>query len=385
MPPPPRRLSAAAAHGAFLAQQRFGALDGLRALAILAVLIHHSALARPEGIWSRGFLGVDLFFVISGLLITTLLLRERDREGRISLSGFYWRRGLRILPLYLLVVTAVGGYFVLWKGSAEMARLWPGYYLFLANFLTDHIPTLPPTWSLSMEEQFYLVWPLVMLLPRKFCGPLLLCGIALNLLAVTGALAPLGIRAFGLGPFWFQIQGGTYAPLLIGAGLALLLHSPRGFRGLWWLLGRPAAHVVAGLLLAALCVLLPQTLEGWPYLLLHLLIAGLLASLVLREDGPCQRLLQLAPLGRVGTVSYGIYLLHLIVLHAVTTLAAPLGLAAESPLFLTFYWGGAYLLAELSFRFYESRFLRLKYKPFGRAARGRYAAKTRTTGARPKL
>ena len=85
-------LTAPQAHRAYLERARLGALDGLRALAIGAVLIHHSALAQEAGAWSRGFLGVDLFFVISGFLITTLLLRERDREGTIALGPFYWRR-----------------------------------------------------------------------------------------------------------------------------------------------------------------------------------------------------------------------------------------------------------------------------------------------------
>ena len=168
---PMPKLTASQAHRAYLERTRFGALDGLRALAILAVLIHHSALAQEGGAWSRGFLGVDLFFVISGFLITTLLLRERDRAGAISLRGFYWRRALRILPLYYLVVTLAGIYFVIGRGHLEALQIWPAYYLFFANFLTEHIPTLYPTWSLSMEEQFYLIWPLVMIwLPPRYWG-----------------------------------------------------------------------------------------------------------------------------------------------------------------------------------------------------------------------
>lgn len=365
----------AEAHRAYLTRARFGALDGLRALAIGAVLVHHSALARPEGPWSRGFLGVDLFFVISGFLITALLLRELEGAGRISLRGFYWRRALRILPLYYLLVTLVGAYFVFWHGPGELARLWPAYYLFLANFLSDHIPTLYPTWSLSMEEQFYLVWPLVMiLLPRRLWGGALAVAILLNLLAVTGALAGLGVVAVEIGPFRVAMNDATYAPLLLGAGLALLLQDPRGFALLWRGLSHPAMPLLLGAgLLAGLFWVLPLVLAGLPYLLVHLGMTALVASLVLQEQSWLHGLLRWAPLARIGAVSYGIYLLHLIVLHGVTLLAVRFGWAATGPLFLFLYWGGTYLLAELSFRYYEGRFLRLRHKHFGRIATRRYS------------
>ncbi|OIQ32497.1 MAG: acyltransferase [Alphaproteobacteria bacterium MedPE-SWcel] len=376
-------LSASQAHRAYLERARFGALDGLRALAIMAVLIHHSALARVTGPWSRGFLGVDLFFVISGFLITTLLVRERERDGRISLRGFYWRRTLRILPLYYLVVTLAGGYFVLWQGHWETAPLWPAYYLFLANFLTDHIPTLYPTWSLAMEEQFYLIWPLLMvLLPPRVWGGVLAVGIGLNVVAVTGALEGIGITAFDLGPLWVHLPDVTYAPLLLGAGLALVLHDGRGFGLMWRCFGHPCMPLLLlGLLLALVFGLLPQVLAGWPYLLVHLAMTGWLATLVLREDSWLHPLLRLTPLVRVGMVSYGIYLLHLLVLHGVSSLANPLGLAQDSVGFLVLYWGGTVVLAELSFRHYERFFLRLRHKPFGRVAVGTGTGQERETAS----
>ncbi|MCG7623978.1 acyltransferase family protein [Epibacterium sp. Ofav1-8] len=367
-------LTASQAHRAYLERTRFGALDGLRALAILAVLIHHSALAQGSGPWSRGFLGVDLFFVISGFLITTLLLRERDRDGTISLRGFFWRRALRILPLYYLVVTLAGSYFLFWRGHAETLQLWPAYYLFFANFLTDHIPTLYPTWSLSMEEQFYLIWPLAMIcLPQRLWGWALGLGVLVNVVAVTGALEIFGIRAFSWGPLHVHLPDATYAPLLMGAGLALMLHQPRGFAMLWRLFCAPAAALLCLLMLLLLLFgLLPQVLAGWPYFLVHLAMTTWLATLVLHEEGWLHPLLRLRPLARIGTVSYGIYLLHLMVLHVVTIMAGRLNLAQDSIAFILLYWGGTLALAEVSFRYYESHFFRLRNKPFGRvAARGR--------------
>src|SRR5512143_1665517 len=95
--------SAQTAHQAFLRTKTFGALDGLRALAIFAVVLYHVLEAR-EGLVGRFYLSVSLFFAISGFLITTLLLREREATGNISLKGFYARRSLRIFPLYYAIV-----------------------------------------------------------------------------------------------------------------------------------------------------------------------------------------------------------------------------------------------------------------------------------------
>ena len=113
----------------YRAQTFFGSLNGIRFVCIFMVLWHHSPLSAlyldVNRVFGRGFVGVDFFFVLSGFLITTLLLREERHTGRISLVGFYKRRLLRIVPVYFLVVTAVSAYFVLWKGREELAPLVP--------------------------------------------------------------------------------------------------------------------------------------------------------------------------------------------------------------------------------------------------------------------
>ena len=168
-----RGPDAGRAHEGYRGLRRFGSLDGLRFLCIGAVLWHHSPLFNAgefsARILHRGFTGVDFFFVLSGFLITSLLLREAEARGRFSLSGFYRRRALRILPVYYLLVTAIGAYYIWGKGAAEYLGYMPFYYLFLANFLQGDVPLLSPTWSLSVEEQYYLLWPLLlMLLPRRW-------------------------------------------------------------------------------------------------------------------------------------------------------------------------------------------------------------------------
>ena len=130
---------------------------------------------------------------------------------------------------------------------------------------------------------------------------------------------------------------------------------------------------------------MPQILAGVPYLLMHLAMTGWLATLVLREDSWMHPLLRLRPLVRVGVVSYGVYLLHLLVLHVVRLLGEQIGLAQDSAIFLLLYWGGTFLLAELSFRHYERYFLSLRHKPLGRMghgqAQGRQSKDATATGA----
>jgi peptidoglycan/LPS O-acetylase OafA/YrhL len=143
-------------------------IQGLRAVAVIAVIVNH-VLGWPSG----GFAGVDVFFVISGFLITGLLLRDHEQHGKISLAGFYARRVRRIVPaaVTVIVVTAAVGYF-LFNRTRGLSTIWDGVYslLFVANWrftvvgtdyfhATDPASPLQHYWSLSVEEQFYLVWP----------------------------------------------------------------------------------------------------------------------------------------------------------------------------------------------------------------------------------
>ena len=358
---------------AWRARSHFAGLDGLRFFAILGVLFVHSPLvdmwAPHFRFFGRGFLGVDFFFVSSGFLITTLLLREEDRKGRISLRGFYWRRALRILPLFLLLVTAVGGYYALIKRSPGMAELWPFYYLFLSNFLVDHIPTLAPTWSLSVEEQYYLLWPLVLMIaPRRW----LLWGILGFIVVYQGAiLTGFAYKVWEVGPLHLRFLKMTYSAILIGAGLALMLHRRESFGRLWTIIGWRWAPVFWGGLVLLEFATFPLIVEGLPQLVIHLTMAAFIGSVVIREDGPLMPLLRFRPLVRIGMVSYGIYLLHLLADHVVRALMGRLfgGIEDHMALYIPLYWGLAWAMAEVSFRLYESRFLALRHKPLGVVAR----------------
>jgi peptidoglycan/LPS O-acetylase OafA/YrhL len=355
-------LTPSTAFAGYTGRDRFGSLDGLRCLCILAVIWHHGPvwgeMTAPPLVLTRGFLGVDFFFVLSGFLITTLLLRETARKGRFSLRDFYRRRILRIVPVYFFVVTAVSAYFILIKGQWDYAELVPYYYLFLANFLTTDIPLLAPTWSLSVEEQYYLVWPLLLLLlPRRAVLPVLAVLIVLNVAGIMGAFAVFGVQGFDLGPLRIALPNATYAPILMGSALSMILHDRRGFSLLFRLFGQPWAPLVLILGVVGLAAVLPAELRGLPNLALHLAMTACLASLVLREDHVLARVLSWAPMARVGTISYGIYLYHLIGLHVATLVIARLGMTSPWALLLG-YTAISIVISEISYRSLEAWFRR---------------------------
>ena len=142
-------------------------LDGLRGLAIIAVMLFHAGISTFGG----GFIGVDLFFVLSGFLITALLVHEHQMHGSVSLRNFYMRRVLRLLPALLILVLVFCVLSFLSLDSADARSNYVGALIVLfylsnwARALSLHPPyPLDHTWSLSIEEQFYVLWPVILIL-----------------------------------------------------------------------------------------------------------------------------------------------------------------------------------------------------------------------------
>lgn len=337
----------------------FESLDGLRAIAILAVLWHHTTvpiLGWP--ISGRGFLGVDLFFVISGFLIVTLLLREKTQTGGISLRNFYIRRILRIFPPYYLMLLIVGATALLKPGNTSAAT-WNDlpYAIFFLSNLVPMQSMLAITWSLSVEEQFYLLAPTLEKYMRHGLVILLAAVYVLVSLPPFGFFPQLELPSF--------FREATFGPIILGAGLAHTLNNPRGFMFVQRVLGWKLAPVFSLILVLIVAGYPEGDIRGWARLAMHWSFVIFVASCVVREQHLLRPMLFWWPVRRLGVVSYGMYLYHLIVLHFVVKVLTALGTSWQLICFIATTLA-TWFVAEASYHFYEKRFLAMKAKFAGR-------------------
>ncbi|AMT73564.1 hypothetical protein ABG82_04785 [Mycobacteroides immunogenum] len=345
-----------AAYESFLATKKFGALDGLRALSVLAVIWHHTSGTPGPRISHSGFMGVDFFFAISGFLITTLLIRERDRTTDISLRNFYTRRALRIFPLYYAVLALyVLLVFATERGTAKGEQFFhnlPAFLTYTVNWFVDLTSgTSVPfyfSWSLSTEEQFYLLWPPLLV------GALLLSrGKVWAPLAVLGALAAVSV---GVGIFFdtrmlpWRILASLSLPILLGAAVAIVVNTRRGYAGaaalLGWWWSAPAVFVA---LATALWF-------GAPSWLIQVVMVLAVAAVTLRENTLMHPVLCWRPLAFIGVISYGIYLMHMLCANVVRRVVHEdqgLALCAGTTVLVI-------AVAYVSFRYFETPLLRIK-------------------------
>ena len=344
----------------------FGSLDGVRALSVLAVVWHHTA--EPIAILpmtGRGFVGVDMFFVLSGFLIVTLLLREKQRNGNISLGRFYMRRSLRIFPLYyglLFGLTLLFGVLVTGSSlSAPFLDRLPYYLTYTANWVPAAGGLMAIAWSLAAEEQFYLFWPPLEKLFKRpiILYPLIFFLIFLNQLVNFRYITPF-LSRFGFEYVELEMLQVTFTPILLGVLLAHLLHRPTSYRAVARTIGhRWMGPVWLGALLVVLNI--PNNdIGGIQRLTIHLLMTYLLAALVCRETHPLRPYLSWKWLARVGMISYGIYLLHMPVRLIGFELVDRLRLESIPGALFFLTLCGTLIAAELSFRYFETPFLRLK-------------------------
>lgn len=349
------RFPHTAGHTEFRARRFFGCLDGLRAASILAVIWHHAQTGIPALPGSeRGFLGVDMFFVISGFLIVTLLLRERDRAGSISLGRFYARRTLRIFPAYYAILLALAVLYV-FRDSPRSSLFWaelPYYLTYTSNWIPAAI--FPLAWSLAAEEQFYLCWPPIERGVRRAAVPLVLLFIGLNQLVSFGI--GIGAPDAWLGSRYpeLAILQATFTPICLGVLLAHALHDARGFRLLHRVLAARVSAPLMALALLVVCNLPNEDIRGLHRLAIQLLMSGVVGACVIVEANGLQRVLTLGAVSRIGVVSYGMYLYHIFVIDLVHRLGVP------SLLVFVSAGAGTWVVAELSFRGFESRFLAWK-------------------------
>jgi peptidoglycan/LPS O-acetylase OafA/YrhL len=317
------------------------ALDGLRALAIALVLWHHGPMVvnAKQALYARpfyrgsvsGWIGVDLFFVLSGFLITGILLRTRGRAG--ALKNFWARRALRIFPAAFLYLALL--YFLVTRyhfpPAAKWFARWPTFAFYLANLDITFRGwggdgSLDILWTLALEEQFYLVWPFVVMLlnPRRLF-------VACVAMAVAGPFARMWTyRALGpTGAYvatWCRVD-----TLAIGAALAAAYADPSlrawAVRACRW--ASPAAVVTLVWLIArpiGLSYLAhnPPWLPTAGYTLLALSFAAVVGVAAADPPALMRALFANRPMRWLGRISYGVYLWHCLVGHVVRVYVVPL-------------------------------------------------------------
>lgn len=342
-------MVSAAAFSRFREQRYFGSLDGLRALSIIAVIWSHTAPSWTGAAGAEtGANGVTLFFAISGFLITTLLLRERERHGSIDLKAFYLRRTLRIFPLYYAVLLIYLIAVLTFENGTEAGENFFSNLKYFATYTSNLFVPLDGrvifffAWSLATEEQFYLIWPPLMILLGSQ-------GRALTLLGLVMAICVLAQ--------WANNPWAGVVPIAItgGCALAILLHSEKGYALCHTVLG----HSASGL--AILALLVPALV--WPALpdtLIHVLCVALVGACVMRESHLLSGLLRFRPLAYIGTVSYGMYLIHMLCKNLMIRILGALNLEQEGLALFFSTLALVVLVAGLSYRYFESFFLRLK-------------------------
>jgi peptidoglycan/LPS O-acetylase OafA/YrhL len=341
------------------------ALDGVRALAILLVLGYHMASTSVRG----GFIGVDVFFVLSGFLITTLLIRERTGTGGVSVRAFYARRVFRLLPALLVtIVLAVilASTFAPTDVAHSTLRGLPWVIFYASNFVEAgrvNLGLLGHTWSLAIEEQFYLVWPWLLLL---VCRPKRRLRFVAAALAISAVLDMFWSAHLGGDRAYFSLDGHAMG-LLGGAALAIVWNGTAEWRltaATKRLLQFIAAVSVLGILLGG--VLFTDAATPLAISVTTVLTVLLIPLLLGVPEGPIHRLFSSPPAVWIGKRSYGLYLYNQVIFFTFLALRPHSKLVAVTCLFATF------AVAALSYKYVEQPFLRRKErfstKPLSRLA-----------------
>jgi peptidoglycan/LPS O-acetylase OafA/YrhL len=339
-------------------------LDGVRGIAVLIVMLFHAGVPHVE----TGPIGVDLFFVLSGLLITSLLIAEWERTGTIRLRQFYARRALRLVPALMLMLVTGSIYAAIRLSEADAAAVRHDSY-FAAVYLTNlatarhwlHTDWLNHTWSLSVEEQFYILWPPILWTCVRVLGSgrrqrlsviAALCALFATAAVARPWLAETSI--FGTGGLDTRGDGlllGCVAGLLVSWNL--LPVSPRALALLKW------TGVVAGAFLAYM-VTRPYYQSVYLRWLSAINLAAVLVylSLLVAPLPPVRWFLETKPLVWIGRRSYGIYLWHYPMFGAFPRV--PSTWPYSNPKALVIRFAFAIIVAALSYAFVERPCLRLK-------------------------
>jgi len=364
------------------------ALDGVRGISILAVMWVHGGL-----FWfgRGGFLGVDIFFVLSGFLITTLLIQEWEQNDSISFRGFYIRRGLRLLPPLFVLVAAcllVAAIYPEPEGFIVKSKSILVALFYLANWFPVY-HALFHTWSLGIEEQFYVVWPFLLFLLLR----LKLDRKVVVLIMLSGALIVAGHRA------WLWHHNGdpvrvytgldTRADaLLIGCVIAALISWNMISRRFWLMTSLRGSVVLSLLSMAFLIITVPSIspfLYYGGYTLVAIMVAIVITNLFYAPFSFLTTVLEFPALRWFGRLSYGLYLWHFPVYRAYDFFFPHFPVKSYTlSIFIPFFFkfALAVLVATISFYLIEAPALRLK-KRFRASSTERSRASTTRLAVAP--
>ncbi|PKN79404.1 MAG: acetyltransferase, partial [Chloroflexi bacterium HGW-Chloroflexi-9] len=347
------------------AQPYVTAFDGLRALAVIAVVAYHASLSSAPG----GFFGVDVFFVISGYLVTSLLLDRATIPTTLDLFEFWRRRVLRLAPAATGAVAVTFALFALVGGrSLESLSLeavgalgYAANWVFLLREQSYFETAASPSpflhfWSLAVEGQFYLLWPLLMVVALRGGGRLTLFLLAISLAAISVVVGSSLYDPFGDPSRSYYGTDARAAGLLMGAALGVIARP--GLLGARRFLTRPAIEAIgwAGVLILAWLItrgseFQPFTYQGGFLVASAATIAVMLAGLHARNS--VAAILSIAPLRWIGLRSYSIYLCH----WPVVVLTQPqMSSALQSWNLAVARFAATLILAEISYRLIEYRF-----------------------------
>lgn len=357
------------------------ALDGLRGISILVVMCLHGGMFW---LFQGGFLGVDIFFVLSGFLITSLLLEEWTQTGTINFRNFYIRRGLRLLPPLLLVIAIcllVVTFFPPAQGSAEAAKS-----ILVALYLSDWMPArvFPPlfhTWSLSIEEQFYLVWPLLLffLLRLRISSRFVVWGLFAGVLMLNVNRAVLWYHHTEANLVRVYVSLDTRSDtLLIGCIAGILVSGalirPSKLTSTVLRIMTVASALAVTVLIFAISATFPPMYYGG-FSAIGFMVATIIIGLFYAPLNFANTILEFPLLRWFGRLSYGLYLWHYPVYLFYDSLFGPFPIRSYT-LRICSTFVVKFLLAvavsSLSFYFVEQPALRLK-KRFSAVRAGKYS------------
>lgn len=345
-------------------------LDGIRAFAIGAVMMVH---ANAPG-FQAGWIGVDLFFALSGFLITTLLLNEYQKSGKISYGDFLVRRGLRLMPAYVIYVAILTYGIWGWTGSIRTDHGgWTAtdYTIALWAYFVNFAPMggiwngqeiAIHLWSLAVEQQYYLIWPLVVLAlvaqPRK----LLLTGVCITIFTVVlFYLTPDGLAKSS----WLPTRGFTLV-LASTSAIAAYQYKPLLSRLPWLFINVTGGMLVVSVFAVSASGLLSEQAVRANFLLPVSIyfVLWIISLWYLPLSEKIKPLILNPAIQYIGKVSYGVYLYHELVRALVWYFTKPLMAAWPQSLGyvgrLSLYVALSIVIASLSYEFIERRFLRLR-------------------------